>query len=469
MLISKAVQAFLTNGQIAYRKLLSDVAIDGGPVPAHERVRVLLLCDHNGPLMAVFPVNSGLDFEALVIATGRQLKVATAREFGARLQGLSNLQLPPFGDMLGIDMIVDEALLFKPWLRVAGGEEGVSYLFIRAAFVRLVENARFLRFSRPVQSFESERREMAVDASVYQLLGKVAAEGGEQGGASLGSILAERLKTAKLPAMPETGQRLAIMKAAGDVELLEVVHAIEMDPVVSAHVMKFACSAFFSYQGRIASIRDAVFNVLGVDIALNLALGIAVGRTFKGPLDGPLGLHAHWRHAVRVAALTQALAAASQVEPRIQLGTAYLAGLVHNIGFLLMAQLAPGEYKLLNKMLSAEASLSMADAEQRVFGIAHTVLAQRLFTEWNLPAELVAAAAYHHDASYVGRYSAYSRLVLIADRLLQNEAAGEAERPEIPDALLRALGLEWENLQASMAALVDQRETLEELAAQFAA
>jgi len=469
MLISKAVQAFLTNGQIAYRKLLNDVAIDGGPVPAYERVRVLLLCDHKGPLMAAFPVTSGLDFEALVVATGRQLKVATAREFGARLQGLSNLQLPPFGDMLGIDMLVDEALLFKPWLRVAGGEEGVSYLFSRVAFARLVERARFMRFSRPVQSFESERREMAIDASVYQLLGKVAAGGVEPGGASLSSVLAERLKTAKLPTMPETGQRLAIMKATGDVELLELVHTIEMDPVVSAHVMKFACSAFFSYPGRIASIRDAIFNVLGVDIALNLALGIAVGRTFKGPLDGPLGLHAHWRHAVRVAALTQSLAAASQVVPRVQLGTAYLAGLLHNIGFLLMAQLAPGEYKLLNKMLAAQASLSMADAEQRVFGVAHTVLAQRLFTEWNLPAELVAAAAYHHDASYTGKHSAYSRLVLIADHLLLTEAVAKGERPDIPAGLLGELGLELENLEASMSVLVDQQKPLEDFAAELAA
>lgn len=473
MLISKTVQDFLSSRRIPFRRLLQNNAVDGIAVPPYERVRVVLLCDSSGPILAAFPSNNGLDFETLVSITGRPLKVASAREFGSRLHGFSNLHLPPLGDLFGIDMILDESLLAEPWLQIAGGEDGVTYLLSNASFRRLVERANVHLISRRVQPFDVSKQDSISNSSVYQLLGKVAMGGTEAVSPTSDAEMVRRLKTVKLPPMPASAQRLAALKAADDFELPELVHAIELDPAISANILRFARSAFFAYNGRITSIKDAIFHVLGVDLALNAAFGIAVGGGFKGPLDGPLGLRAHWRHAVRAGALAQTLAAASNTEPRIGLGSAYLAGLLHDTGFLLMAQLAPGEYKLLNKMMASKPSLTTIDAEQRVFGVSHTWLAERLFKDWNLPEELIVAAAYHHDPAYAGSQCAYSRLIWLTARLLRPKGmvnrAGVANWDDLPQELMDQLGLEPEVLDDCLAMLSDKSEDLDSFASYIAA
>ena len=474
MLISKTVQDFLTSRRIPFRKLLRGSATDGITIPDHERVRAVLLCDGTQPLLAVFPANNGLDFEALVEFTKRPLKVATAREFDSRLHGLSNLHLPPLGDMFGINMVLDESLRTLPWLRIAGGEDGVSYLLSNNAFWRLVERANVHSFSRPAALENQPLSPSVTHSSVYQLLGQVALGGANVGYAFKDNDIIERLKEAKLPPIPAVAQRIIALKAADDFELIDLVRAIESDPATSAHILRLARSAYYSYAGRIGSIRDAIFHVLGADVALHAALGIAVGHVFTGPMEGPLGLPSHWRHAVRAATTAQVLASATSVQPRIQHGTAYLVGLLHDAGFLLMAQSAPGEYKLLNKMMQAKSSLTTADAEQRVFGVSHAELGRRLFTEWNMPEELIVATAYHHDPEYNGPHCAYAHLIWLTDRLLRTQEkthdnADDGSWGDIPPSLLESLGLETYVLDDCLALLNDKGEILDGFAVHLAA
>ena len=124
-------------------------------------------------------------------------------------------------------------------------------------------------------------------------------------------------------------------------ELEELVLLIESDPVLSAKIIGYASSPFFSYQGKVECVQEAVYHVLGLDLSLNISLALAVGEQFKGPMRGAVGAMETWRHAVYCGVLSQSLANKIKKQTGVKPGSAYLHGLLHNIGFLALGHLFP--------------------------------------------------------------------------------------------------------------------------------
>ncbi|PWG74670.1 signal transduction protein, partial [Enterococcus hirae] len=83
------------------------------------------------------------------------------------------------------------------------------------------------------------------------------------------------------------------------------------------------------------------------------AMGLAISKTFNGHTEGPLGIAAFWQHGVHSAALCQALAQRMPKQLKIKPGLAYLGGLLHNFGFLLLGHIARAEFFLLNRVVEA--------------------------------------------------------------------------------------------------------------------
>src|SRR5690606_23270226 len=116
---------------------------------------------------------------------------------------------------------------------------------------------------------------------------------------------------------------------------------------------RYARSPLFGYRGRVDSVADAVARVLGYDLVLDLALGLAALKPFSIPADGPLGLDAFWQQATLSAALARRLVRLLPAARRPAAGTLYLCGLLHNFGYLVLGQLFQPEYYLLNRMVAA--------------------------------------------------------------------------------------------------------------------
>ena len=157
----------------------------------------------------------------------------------------------------------------------------------------------------------------------------------------------------ELPPMPAVARRVLQLRNNPGASVAELAAIVELDPSLAAQVVRYAVSPFYAYRGKIGSIHDAITRVLGFDMVMNMALGLATGKSFRNPCDGPLGLHAFWQHAVYSATLVQALAKRMLPNARPQPGMAYLAGLLHNFGFLLLGHLFLPEFKLLNKLVIA--------------------------------------------------------------------------------------------------------------------
>src|SRR5690606_39633825 len=77
-----------------------------------------------------------------------------------------------------------------------------------------------------------------------------------------------------------------------------LAQVIELDPGMSAQVMSWARSPYYGTRTEIKSIEEAVIRVLGFDLAINLALGLSLGRNLSVPKEGPHGYAPYWQQSV---------------------------------------------------------------------------------------------------------------------------------------------------------------------------
>ena len=248
-----------------------------------------------------------------------------------------------------------------------------------------------------------------------------------------------RLK--RLPPMPEMTKRIVQLNAKPDAAVKDLVKVVELDPSLSAQVMRYASSPFFGYRGKVDSVHTAISRVLGYNTVMNLALGVSAARSFKVPKNIPLGLDEFWRHAMYSAALTQALSSVLPDEVRPPAGLAYLAGLLHNFGHLLLGHLFRQEFLLLNKFIIREPNRSIIEIEQEVLGVDHTKIGAWLMKAWRLPDEIVVATREHHNEYYQGPHAVYSQLVMLADLILKQYDIRSTGPAEVPESVMQLLEL----------------------------
>ena len=281
----------------------------------------------------------------------------------------------------------------------------------------------------------------------------------------------------ELPPMPEMARRVLELRNDPDAEISHLATIVELDPSLAAQVVRYATSPLYGYRGRINSIQDAITRVLGFDLVMNMALGLATGRSFRNPAEGPLGLRAFWRHAVYSAALAQAIVRRMPRELRPEPGLAYLAGLLHNFGFLLLGHLFPPEFKLLNKLAAAQPDDSIIALERCMLGmgqareafeLGHAGLGAWLMASWQMPAEIQVTLREHHNPDYAGEHAVYSHLVLLTNQLLKRHDIGDAADGELPPASLSRIGLEEIVLEELLANLIEQGTELEGMAGTLA-
>ena len=269
------------------------------------------------------------------------------------------------------------------------------------------------------------------------------------------------------PPMPEIARRIIELGPTPDVG--ELVAIVNLDPGLSAQMMRQAASPFYGYRGKVESVRDAVTRVLGIDRALRLAFGIAAGRGLLSPPEGPLGRKVIWVHAVYSAALMQSLAGSIALGIEASPGLCYLSGLLHNVGFLVLGHLFPEDLNALNKLVTSEPGMPVIELERRLFQSDHAEIGSWLMRKWNMPAEVITAVCCHHDSGYSGEHAPYANLALISDRVLQRLDLGDAGSEDLPVGMLTDLGLDEDDVTGALQDLLEVRSDLDSLARYLAA
>ena len=269
-------------------------------------------------------------------------------------------------------------------------------------------------------------------------------------------------KINELPTLPEITRQLLELQANPNANVRQLVDIIENDPVSSTQILKYANSAFFNNARKIESLKDAI-NLFGFDNALNCSLSLATAKKFTIPFDGPIGMHAFWKHAIYSAHLMQILANKIPLENGPKPGLAYLTGLLHNFGFVLLGHAFPNEFKRLNKTLQGLSEPDVLQIETNLLGIRHYQLGVWLMRKWGLPTEILAAVFEHHNETYRGKHCEYANLTLLVDRILFVHGIGDADTEELPPRILTSLNIDHIIVQAATNELWENKTRIDGL------
>ncbi|MEP1214566.1 MAG: HDOD domain-containing protein [Marinobacter sp.] len=428
MALAARLAGFLTRNGIAYRELAIDQALNFDAAvmasgrPQDEFVRATPLIDINGVVMAVHGYNTSLDMDLVHKLTGRRLQPLTARQ-SARLFGDCDPGFqPPVGAAYDIPVLVDQDVLDFSRSLMCCGTDNTLLELDRISLARAL-----------------------VDATPGHLVIR-GQNSGERDAITLEEVADKLQKLYRLPPMPALALRILRLTANTEATARELAELIEFDPSLTAQIMRYARSALFNYPGQINSVQEAVTRVLGFDRVAHIALGIASVRAFEVPRQGMLGMDQFWRHSLYCAFLCQRMAPGCNADK----GLAYLCGLLHNFGLLLIGHLFPQEFSELNTLREANPEASMHSLEQQVFGaddsqqmlaVGHGAIGGILHRLWELPDPVVKAAGMHQQQGYQGEHENYVLMVQLANGLLKEKGIGDELNLDDLHALATPLGL----------------------------
>ncbi|HWD91291.1 MAG TPA: response regulator [Verrucomicrobiae bacterium] len=230
---------------------------------------------------------------------------------------------------------------------------------------------------------------------------------------------------------------------------------IAKDGGMTARILKLANSAFFGLGREISNISEGV-TYLGTETIKSLIL---FSNAFAQPETSKLldfAAESLWRHSLEAANAAKAIAAGEGSERKV-VDEAYVSGLLHDVGKLVLASNLPEQYHDVVTLARSE-KIPLCAAERKVFNADHADVGGYLLGLWGLPVPVVEAIAFHHRpaAAVEKRFSPLTALHA-GNILASSEHPVIADIPpsDLDQSYLDALGLgnrmetwrnEWKNL-----------------------
>ena len=200
-----------------------------------------------------------------------------------------------------------------------------------------------------------------------------------------------------LPVLPELYTRIVDSLSDPDSSLANVGAIIAKDISMTAKILQIANSAFFGLARQVTKPAEAVV-YLGLDIIRALVLTIGIFKQFEDTVVSSTILQDLYDHSMETGSLAREIALMENL-PRIQADNAFTAGLLHDLGKLVMVCDNPDEYTKLLKTSIDQGSFAVQDQEELIFHGGHGSIGGYLIGVWGLPVSIVEAVSFHHSPS----------------------------------------------------------------------
>ena len=225
--------------------------------------------------------------------------------------------------------------------------------------------------------------------------------------------------------MPSLSPTVAkIMQVANDPtsSANDLNKVISLDPVLAAKVLKLVNSAYFGFSDKVTSTVRAIV-VLGLNTIKNLALSTAALETMSIKGQSAINMDDFWKHLLGTGVVCKLIAR------KIGIGKNYLedyflAGLMHDMGKIVLNRINPVGYKKVIDVCATK-TVDLQLVESRVFGINHAEIGELLGEKWGLQSQLIEALSKHHDPEAASEE--HRKIVLavyIANAFTKNQEVG---------------------------------------------
>ena len=249
-----------------------------------------------------------------------------------------------------------------------------------------------------------------------------------------------------LPAFPQALTEVMRALSHGELSSRRSIELIQHDQALAASTLRLANSAFYGAAGRVGSIGDAV-RVLGLRTVAGVLTAATLHDRLRVDRCPEFDFEVYWRHAMASAVIAREVAALA----RHDADEAFLAGLLHDVGVLVLAAYEPTRATAVLS-LARDRQLAVEQAEAQLLGVAHPQVGGLVARRWRFPAAIVEAIERHHEPRPIGPAGAISLPQLIqATEAMAHALVAPGEPPGPTPALAvhfwQRLGQPAETLQ----------------------
>ena len=214
----------------------------------------------------------------------------------------------------------------------------------------------------------------------------------------------------RLATLPEVFYRLREVVDDPDCDFAQIGEIISMDPGLTVRLLRVVNSAFYGFSSEVETVTHAL-SIVGTEQLMQLVLATSVLSQFKGIRKDLINQEVFWKHSISCGLAARALAA---LTGEYQVERFFVAGLLHDIGRLVMCLRAPKEFSR-----ALEFSQSSGDrwyrSEIKIFGFDHSEVGDALLKSWNLPERLRESVKFHHRPHAATAFPRETAVVHIAD------------------------------------------------------
>ncbi|MFP4451771.1 MAG: HDOD domain-containing protein [Desulfobacterales bacterium] len=263
---------------------------------------------------------------------------------------------------------------------------------------------------------------------------------------SPGKINVENLiqKTLRLGTLPDIYYKTISAINNPETSLDDIAGIVSKDTTLSAKVLQLVNSSFYSLRQKVDTLTWALA-LIGTNQLMTIVSGVSAVSLFKNIPSRMINMASFWEHSI--ACGTAARLLASYFPHKTEAERFFVAGLLHDIGRLILVQNMPDNYHDIFQRASQE-EIFLFTAEEESFGADHSYVGSQLALHWNLPERLGNMIRYHHFPSQEAGF-AESAVINFADIIvnaLEIGNSGEFFVPVIEPDLYRHLNLDKEML-----------------------
>ncbi len=242
-------------------------------------------------------------------------------------------------------------------------------------------------------------------------------------------------KLEDLPSLPAVVMELLSSIDQEDADISVLAKKVSYDQALTAKTLRLANSSLYGLQVKVTTIQQAI-TFLGFQTTRNLITAAAVTGCFAAGQCPGFDDKAFWRHSIATAACCKVLAR----RVRFNQDYAFTAGLLHDIGRLVLVSSFPERYQQVMEYRNTNDTYVL-DAEHAVMGADHVMAGLALAEHWNFSDTMKSAIAFHHDPDAEGA-GVLAAIVHVANAIVHAlDLAGD------PDELVPPLSsLAWSSL-----------------------
>lgn len=414
-----------------------------------------IMFDSDGPLHIISAGNRVLDPLLIAKSLERKLKVVKSASIRARCSKFGLQECPGFPQFLQIDSAVDTNLLWQNEIVIPTGVKGLLLKIPGEDFARLCKPEFSENLSREITHASFTNNDLIKDKN--QLTHAVESISKKRVTDRLEEVL-------ELPALPQTARKILALQSDPEADIHSLAKVVDGDPALAAQVVSWASAPYYAAPGKITSVHDAIMRVLGFDLVMNLSIGIALGKSLAMPKTHPEGFTLFWEQSIFVANTVTALANLMPVEKRPSEGTAYLSGLLHNFGCLIMAEIFPPHYTAYCRYQEVNRNINHAHIEQHLITVNREQVAAWLLDVWCLPEDVIKGVRFQNYSEYDAEGGVYANLIYLALHLLREHNIGDAPLENIPQNLLARLGIDYSAAKESVVKVVAASDDVSNIA-----